>query len=247
MDLKLSTQWLGRNFLFYPSLDSTNTLTLKLARKNAPHGTVVWAREQTAGRGRGNKSWYSPSGTGLYFSLLLYPPMPLFTWPLLSLVTGVATAMTLEDKIGEFIELKWPNDIWVQGHKLGGILTENQGQAVVIGIGLNINQKIFPTELHQATSLFLVTQKLFRLEEVLADLLLYLERAYDAFFQGDNSFLKEWRRRNMLKNKKVTIRSVNKIITGRVFDIDDHGALILETEGKMCPIVSGEVLKMEQD
>ncbi|MCD6320243.1 MAG: biotin--[acetyl-CoA-carboxylase] ligase [Candidatus Desulfofervidaceae bacterium] len=246
VDLKLSTQWLGKNLLFYRCLDSTNNFTLKLARKKAPHGTVVWAREQTAGRGRGNKTWYSPPGTGLYFSILLYPPVPLFTWPLLSLVTGVAAAKALENKTGEAMGLKWPNDIWGHGHKLGGILTESQGQAVVIGIGLNINHDFFSPEFCQATSLFLLTQKHFVLEEVLADLLLHLERAYDAFFQGDKSFLSEWRKRNILKNKKVTIRTGDKITTGWVSDIDDQGALILEkAKGKTYAIVSGEVLKIE--
>lgn len=243
--LKLCTQWLGQNLLFYDCLDSTNNLALKLAKEKAPHGTVVWAREQTAGRGRGNHNWYSPPDAGLYFSMLLYPPVPLSTWPLLCLVSGVATATVLENKTGESIGLKWPNDIWAQGHKLGGILTETQEQAVVIGIGLNINHDFFPPEFAQATSLFLLTHRVFVLEELLADLLLQLEQAYDAFFNGDRSFLREWQKRNILKNKKVTIRAGNKTISGRAVDIDNSGALILEIRGKMCPIVSGEVLKME--
>jgi BirA family biotin operon repressor/biotin-[acetyl-CoA-carboxylase] ligase len=244
----MPTKWLGKEVFFYHKLNSTNTLAIKLSKMNMPHGTVIWAKKQLAGRGRGNKSWYSPKDNGLYFSIILYPPLPFSYWPLLSLVTAAAIAKSLEEISTVSLGLKWPNDIWAKGKKIGGILIETYKKAAIVGVGININQKKFPPYLKdRAISLFLLTNKEFVLENILTYLLLELERSYDLFFKKENIFLEEWQARNILKNRIIILKVENKILKGRVLDIDTKGALLLMDDKELHTIFSGEVLRIERD
>lgn len=149
---------------FAPITSSTNTDALAAARSGAPHGSVYFADEQTAGRGRGNHSWHSAAGEGLYVSVLLRPSIPVARLPLLPLAAGLAAADAIrtaasQSPTGLRIDLRWPNDLLIGPRKVGGILVEagkySEGLPhAVVGIGINVHQRVFAPDLATpATSL----------------------------------------------------------------------------------------------
>lgn len=167
---------------FSPVTGSTNSDAVKAARAGAPHGSVYFAEEQSAGRGRGTNAWHSAAGDGVYVSILLRPQMPTARLPLLPLAAGLAAADAIGTVAGLVTDLRWPNDILFGPRKAGGILveahTENRSVAyTVIGIGINVHQRSFPPDLAtQATSLDLETGRRIARQPLLAALLKSLER-----------------------------------------------------------------------
>ena len=152
---------IGANIVFLPKIDSTNNLAKEYAKSNAPEGLVIVADSQTGGRGRMGKSWYSPPKTGVYLSILLKPPLKTDQLSLITLVAGVSAIETINEFSHQSANLKWPNDILINGKKVCGLLCEmipNKENPcfLVIGIGINANQVAgqFPEDLNKtATSL----------------------------------------------------------------------------------------------
>jgi BirA family biotin operon repressor/biotin-[acetyl-CoA-carboxylase] ligase len=148
---------------FFPATDSTNTDALAAARSGAPNGSVYFADEQRAGRGRGDHEWHSAAGEGLYTSVLLRTPIPAARLPLLPLAVGLAAAEAIRSVAGLTIDLRWPNDLLVGPRKVGGILVESKisggaAEFIVVGIGINVHQRVFDSDLStSATSLDLET------------------------------------------------------------------------------------------
>ena len=144
---------------FFPSTGSTNSDALAAARNGAPHGSVFFADEQTAGRGRGDHRWHSAAGEGLYVSVLLRPTISVEHLPLIPLAAGLAAAQAIRSAADLDVELRWPNDLLIGNRKAGGILVESKTETgkvtfVVIGIGINVHQRDFDSELATpATSL----------------------------------------------------------------------------------------------
>ena len=134
---------------FSPVTDSTNTDALAAARSGAPHGSVYFADEQRAGRGRGDHAWHSAAGDGLYVSVLLRPPIPAARLPLLPLAAGLAAAEAIRAVAGLAVDLRWPNDLlhWsTQGRRHPGRIEDFRGGSVdfaVVGIGINVHQRVF--------------------------------------------------------------------------------------------------------
>ena len=150
---RLSTQWLGQTLYYFPVISSTQTEAHRLAQEGTPSGTVVVANAQEKGKGRFGRFWHSPSGTGLWFSFILRPTLPLNVMPQLTLLTAVAVLRGIKKVIDIPLTIKWPNDLLIDGKKVAGILTElkaetDQVHYVVMGIGLNVNQREddFPEE-----------------------------------------------------------------------------------------------------
>jgi BirA family biotin operon repressor/biotin-[acetyl-CoA-carboxylase] ligase len=156
----LGTLWLGRNWLHLPECASTNDEASQWARGGAPHGAVVVADCQTAGRGRQGRTWHAAPGESLCFSVVLRPTLPVRDLPPITLAVGVAVAETVT-RFAATPTLKWPNDVLIAGKKVAGILTETSSQGeradhVIVGIGVNLNVAAFPSELLPiATSLHL--------------------------------------------------------------------------------------------
>jgi BirA family transcriptional regulator, biotin operon repressor / biotin---[acetyl-CoA-carboxylase] ligase len=207
--------------------DSTNERARELAGAGAPHGTLVTAGEQTAGRGRQGRAWTSPPGSAVLMSVVLRD----FD-ELLPLAAAVATceAVPLDCRI------KWPNDVWADGRKLAGILAEARPQEgwAVLGIGLNVTTEEFPAELRDiATSL--------RLEGVEAEtetILAALVEALDRRLENDRAeILAAWRERDALKGRQVRWAGGEGIAAG----IDGSGALMVQTENGPVTLEAGEV------
>ncbi len=225
---------------------------MRWSAQDAPAGAVLTADEQTAGRGRLGRAWHSPAGASLYVSILLRPKLAPSALPPLTLLIGAVMAQTLGD-VGIACRLKWPNDIMLptaQGlRKAGGILVEmatSQGQIrhVVVGLGLNVSPLAFPPELRDvATSLGNVSETVPDRLHLLQRFLNHFEPAYEAFErQGAPYALDLWRPHAWL-GQLCRIERDALPLEGHAVDVDESGALILQTaDGKRHVVLSGEVI-----
>jgi BirA family biotin operon repressor/biotin-[acetyl-CoA-carboxylase] ligase len=233
----------------FETLNSTNDLAKELAARGAPEGTLVVAEAQTGGRGRLGRQWNSPPGLGLYASLVLRPPLPPLELPRITLTTAVAVVRALRRVAGVSPGIKWPNDLLLHGKKLAGILTEMETESdcirhVVVGLGLNVNNREFPPELAAgATSLTLATGGWFSRVKLLQAWLEEFDALYDRFLnQGFPEILAEWKVCAVTLGQEVTVRQGPREISGQALDVAPDGALLLRTaRGEIIRVTSGEI------
>ena len=206
-----------------------------------PEGAVALAEEQTAGRGRLGRSWDAPAGTSILVSTLLRPP-PGRNAAELTLVGGVAAAVAVEQATGLAAQVKWPNDVMLDRRKVAGGLAELKDHAVVLGIGINVNQErdqLPPEPRTPAASLRTVTGRTFDRAAILADLLLQLEHRYDAWREGGlDAVYEDLGARDFLRGRRVTVDGV----PGVAQMITREGKLAVETDSGALLVESGEVL-----
>ena len=246
----LTVRRFGRSILYHEITASTNMLAKSLASDGLQEGSVVVADAQTGGRGRMGRTWVSPSGVNLYFSLILRPGVPSIRVPQLTLLVAAAIHQALNSVVPGIAPLvKWPNDILINGRKVCGVLCEMQSEPdftnfVVVGIGINVNQSEIPPELQdRATSLFLETGRLVSRPELLASFLNYFEPLYDAWLlEEDLGFILPYLERySLLQSKQVTIDQLKRTVSGTVSGIARGGELMLDgADGKTILISSGE-------
>jgi BirA family biotin operon repressor/biotin-[acetyl-CoA-carboxylase] ligase len=248
----LNTKYIGRDLYVYREVTSTNTLARFLSMQDAENGTVIVSEKQTKAKGRSGKSWESPLG-GVWLSIILKPNADQSKFPLITLATGVAVAKTLE-KIGiENPEIKWPNDIMINGKKVCGILTEavttfNTIENVIIGVGIdaNINLSQFPEELQNGTTTLKEELGKEGNENHLIKIFLEeFEKISDIFNEERyEEILKEWRKRSYSIGKIVEVRKpFNKYFDAYVVGIGNDGALIVEKiDGTLEKVISGECI-----
>ena len=246
----LQTKILGLdpNFIYKNSVDSTNELAKKLAYQGAAEGTIVVAEEQTGGKGRLERNFFSPKGKSILFSMILRPQCMAKDAPKFTLMAAVAVARAFE-RLNLHTEIKWPNDIMYNERKLVGILTEMSAEIghvnyIVIGIGINVNfsREDFPESIREiAASLSEISGEELNRAVVLRVVLeefekLYIENNFDEVF-------KTWREYNNTLDKKVTVFSADTgdIFTGTAIDIDEDGALIVETDSGKKTVYAGDV------
>jgi BirA family transcriptional regulator, biotin operon repressor / biotin---[acetyl-CoA-carboxylase] ligase len=250
----LHTQVIGKKLTYFERLDSTSARLAVLAADGAAEGTVIIAEQQTAGHGRTGAAWYSPPGTGLYISVLLRPGLPLIRLSGLTLALGQSVAAAMEEAAGIAVQVKWPNDLFCNGRKCGGILAETKDDGdgeplVVAGIGINVNNDFLPLELcESATSLFLETgRSLFR-EGLLVALLTAIERDYFLFrAEGLAPFLEPLQARSYLAGKRIVLDGGGGVADGVATRYDSQGALLLINEkGETMRITSGTVLEVKE-
>jgi BirA family biotin operon repressor/biotin-[acetyl-CoA-carboxylase] ligase len=229
---------------------STNDVALELGHAGAPHGTVVIAEQQTAARGRMGRSWHSEKASGIYVSVLLRPALAPASAALLTLVAGLAVREAVVEQTGYEPDLRWPNDLLLEGRKIAGILTEMHAEPgqihfVVIGIGINVNHESFPAELAEvATSLRLVTGRTHSRLELLVKLLLQLEAYYNRFMSdGATGILKRFSQVSSYAcGKRVRIRTATESFTGTTDGLEPTGLLRVRRDGgRVEVVVSGEV------
>jgi BirA family biotin operon repressor/biotin-[acetyl-CoA-carboxylase] ligase len=211
--------------------DSTNERAKKLAAAGAPHGTLVTADEQTAGRGRQGRTWVAPAQSAVLMSLVLRELDDRF--PLAPLVAAVAVADACEALAPVSCQIKWPNDVWIERRKVAGILVEGRPAEdwAVLGIGLNVAPVEFPEELRSiATSLGLDGGVPLALGTVLDALAVWLGK-------GGDEVLAAWRERDALRGEPVRWADG----AGVAARIDDGGSLLVETEAGLVTLGAGEV------
>ncbi|MDE3188569.1 MAG: biotin--[acetyl-CoA-carboxylase] ligase [Acidobacteriota bacterium] len=226
---------------------STNTDALEASRAGAPHGSVYFADEQRAGRGRGDHSWQSAAGEGLYVSVLLRPTMPAARLPLLPLAAGLAAADAIHAASGLTADLRWPNDLLIGERKCGGILAESkiEGGAVafaVVGIGINVHQRSFgPGMATAATSLDLGAGRHISREALLVALLKSLERETPGLQEesaGTAIAARLERASTWIRGRRVDVHGP-QACTGVTAGLDEHGFLLVDTADGRVTVQTG--------
>jgi BirA family biotin operon repressor/biotin-[acetyl-CoA-carboxylase] ligase len=236
---------------FY-KIGSTNTAAMAAAVEGAPEGSVFLAEEQTAGRGRGAHTWHSAQSAGIYCSAVLRPALPPSEVLVLSLAAGLAVHAAIQQIDARVnVDLKWPNDLLIDGQKFCGILTEMTAEVtkvrhIVVGIGINVNQKGFPKDLaDQATSLRLATGTEWSRVELVGALLKLLHREYrDLVERADArpSILKRFTENSSwVQGKKVRIEENGTGFEGTTAGLDDRGFLQVRTPQGVQTVLSGTV------
>lgn len=255
IESQIKTKWLGHNVLYYDEIDSTNTEAKRRAEEGTPHGTLVVADMQNAGRGRRGRNWDSPHNQGIFFSILLRPQIEPVSAPMLTLVMAVAVARGIVKNTGLKAEIKWPNDVVVDGKKVVGILTEMSAQVdyvnhIVIGTGINVHQESLPEELaEKATSLDIELKKQGKTPDIsraqlLEEILEQFEDCYDIFLQTqDLSGLKEEYNECLVNiGRRVRILDPLGEFDGCALGINEHGSLLVKKDNdEITEISSGEV------
>jgi BirA family biotin operon repressor/biotin-[acetyl-CoA-carboxylase] ligase len=233
----LTTAGFGHVLHFHPRLDSTNRLLMDLALEGEAEGSLALAEEQSRGRGRWGRVWESPPAKSLLLSLLLRPPAALERAQLTA-VMGVA-AQRVASRYAPAARIKWPNDLWVEGRKLSGLLLEASADAVIVGLGLNVNQDAgdFSGEL-QAVSLKQCCGREISREGLLADVLLEMERLYIQWkVEGFDRIRRAWDEKACFIGEMVQAGAWR----GRVLGLDRDGGLLIENAQGIQSLHSGEV------
>jgi len=234
---------------FSTQTDSTNSDAQAAARSAAPHGSVFFADEQLAGRGRGDHAWRSAAGEGLYASVLLRPRIPALRLPLLPLAVGLAAAEAIQATAGLRVDLRWPNDLLIGPRKVGGILVEarNSGGAVdfaVVGIGINVHQREFEAGLSTpATSLDLETGNRVSRQELLVSLLKSLERELVGLADaaaGVTIPARVERASTWIRGRQVEVHGPQACI-GTTDGLDEHGFLRVRTANGLVTVQTGGI------
>jgi len=245
-DIKLNTNFIGRNFVYTDEVGSTNKtlLTTKEFRKN---GTVLLSEFQKNGRGRKDRTWVSTSGQNLTFSILLISNLSNKSINLLNLGSSLALAQTLENLFQLRVQLKWPNDVLINNKKISGILLEstskgNKIEKIVIGIGINVNQSSFQGEFNiPPTSVRLEFKQEASRERILSEFLNNFEQIFEASKNQSNKILNDWKSRCDMIGKNIAIMENNEKKFGIFEDIDENGYLLLQNNNKIEKISFGDV------
>lgn len=240
---------LGKLVHYLTTVDSTNNRAKDLARQGAPHGTLVVAEEQTAGRGRRGRDWFSEPHSGIFASLIIRPDLAAQRVPLLTLTVGIALAQALHSLGLPEAWLKWPNDVWVGRRKMAGILSELSGQAdhidwVVVGMGINTLQTGFPPELEmKATSFLKETGQRVNRAKLLAEILGNLEDLLPLLENPElGPLLDKWRSYDRLAGQEVQVITPGGAFCGLALGITADGALIVRSpDGQEQTVLAGDV------
>lgn len=244
-------QSLGNRIKLLTSVTSTQEEVRRLAEEGAPHGTLVVAEEQTAGRGRQGRRWYSPPGKGIWMSLLLRPDrQPVSIAPQLTLLTAVAVCRAVR-KFGVDAGIKWPNDVLVDGRKLCGILVESIAEDELIryaiaGIGIDVNLQLedIPQELlPRVTSVQIASGRRVERTELIGAVMMEMEQLYQLYTEkGFAPIAHLWEALSVTLGRRITMRTPDGEISGQATALAENGALLLlEDSGNTRMIFSGEV------
>ena len=241
----LNTQYIGKNILVFNVLDSTNTT----AKENShmPEGTVIVAKKQLKGRGRGDRKWHSDDYGALYFSLLLKPEIEPEELSRITLVAGLSVANAIEKVSGICAGIKWPNDILINSKKVSGILTElyvrDDKKCVILGIGINVENGQFPDEISDiATSVGLESGRKILKEDILKGFLEEFEKAYEIFLKyGFSAFKNDYEKKCVTLKRDIRVITPGEEYLAYAVGITDNGELICKRDGKDFNVSSGEV------
>lgn len=243
------TKWVGTEICYFDVTDSTNTQAKNLGEGDAPNGTLVVAGKQESGRGRRGRSFESPAGTGIFMTLLLRPEIEPQNASMLTLVSALAVAKGIEHMVDLPVQIKWPNDIVINGKKVCGILTEMSAQMdyvnyIVIGIGINVGNEEFPEEIKDvATSIYLESGKHVNRAMLIEKIWEEFEDYYELYekTQDLSSLVKEYDSYLVNRGQKVRVLDSKEPYEGKAMGITDRGELIVDTWEARRLVSAGEV------
>lgn len=244
------TNWAGCEIQYFDQIDSTNTKAKELAEKGYPSGTLVVADKQSAGKGRRGRSWESPSGSGIFMTLMIKPEINPNNASMLTLVAALAVARAISEVTKLNAQIKWPNDIVINGKKICGILTEMSAQFdyinhIVIGIGINVHNETFPEEInHIASSLMLESNGgHFHRADIIEKILEYFEVYYEQYLETEDlsKLVPEYNSLLVNMQKEVKVLDPKDPFEGKAMGITKSGELIVDTWESRKLVSSGEV------
>lgn len=250
LDACRKTEWLGRFILYAEEIDSTNDWAKKEAKAGAKHGLVTLADIQTKGRGRRGRQWMTEEGANIVMTVLLRPDFAPDRASMLTLVMGLSAAQAIESQVQLDVQIKWPNDVVIQGRKICGILTEMEviGSGidyVICGVGVNVNQSQFSDEIGSiATSLKKECGKDFERELLIAEILTRFEKNYESFCKTADltGLMEEYNRLLINKGRVVRVLEPGNEYMALSHGINEQGELLVELEdGKIECVYAGEV------
>jgi BirA family biotin operon repressor/biotin-[acetyl-CoA-carboxylase] ligase len=250
---RLKGSLFGKRFYHFFKTDSTNRIAMELGYSGEPEGAVVLAEEQTGGRGRAGRSWHSERGTGIYATLLLRPRLAPVHAPLLTMLAGISARSAIQAQTELRVELKWPNDLLLDGLKVGGILTEMHAEPslvrfVVIGIGINVNQEKFPAEISSlATSLRKVSGRTHSRLEILVRLLSQFESDYNRFLREGPPYVVErfQLESDFASGKRVRVETGMESYLGISSGLSPEGLLLVKKDdGRLMTVIAGDVTEV---
>ncbi|UKS30567.1 biotin--[acetyl-CoA-carboxylase] ligase [Paenibacillus sp. HWE-109] len=247
----LKTKVLGQKVHVYGAVDSTQTIAHALVASGAQEGTIVLAEEQTAGRGRMGRAWHSPSGKGIWMSIVLTPRVPVYFMPQLTLLSAVALCRSIQKVCQVEIGIKWPNDLLIKGKKVSGILLESSGEDerlkyVIAGIGISVNltTEDYPEALRNiATSLAIESGQVISRELLVQTFLLEFEELYALYMdKGFAPIRLLWEALSVTLKRPIRTSSPSGFIEGIADSLDDSGALtVITSSGEKVRIYSGDI------
>ncbi|MFB0527725.1 MAG: biotin--[acetyl-CoA-carboxylase] ligase [bacterium] len=243
---------IGRKIFRYVRVTSTQDKAKKFAERGLGEGTVITAETQTHGKGRLGRRWISPKG-GIWLSVILRPEITPMEVPKITMIGSLAVAKAIAELFRLEVKLKWPNDVLIRTFsgsefkKVCGVLTEmvsgvSQVNYVITGLGINVNNRILPTLRVTAISLKEAIGRNLPKQKLLRKVLEKFDKYYlDFTEQGMDPIMKEYKGMSAVLDKKVKIECADKIIEGKALDIDEYGALIVETKDGRKRVVAGDV------
>jgi len=253
-DPEIRTDRIGRTILVKGATESTNEDLWELGRQGAEEGTVVIAEMQRAGKGRKGRQWISPANRNLYMSVLLRPPFPPADAAMVTLMAGVVLCEALQEVFPLRPQIKWPNDLLLEGRKAAGILAEMEAEQesihfLILGIGVNLNmsREMFPEDLrYPATSVQLALGRPVERVPFVRCLLERLDRGYQQLLLDRGaSVLKDWNRYCAHREERLEVSTAKGTLRGRFRGLDEEGSMILESSaGKTEKVRAGDVVRV---
>lgn len=243
------TAWAGNEIFYFDIIDSTNARAKQLAEEGHPSGTLVVAEKQEAGRGRRGRTWESPTGNGIFMTLMIKPEINPNNASMLTLVAALAVSKAISNSTGRPAGIKWPNDIVMNGKKVCGILTEMSAQFdyvnhIVIGIGINVHNEVFPDEISQmATSIYLETGEHLNRAKLIEEVLEQFEAYYEIYLKTEDlsGLVKEYNSHLVNMHQNVRVLDPKEPFEGKAMGITPHGELIVDTWESRKLVSAGEV------
>ncbi|MCA9828026.1 MAG: biotin--[acetyl-CoA-carboxylase] ligase [Nitrosopumilus sp.] len=250
----LKTKTVGKRAYYFDTIDSTQNQALKMALDPANDGAVIVASKQTGGKGRSGRKWVSPKG-GIWISVILHPKFDITVATLFPIASALALSIAIEKTFSVTPELKWPNDLTVNGKKIAGILVDaslesNKIESIVLGVGINFNVNVKDIEKTlKGTPNFYGVASLseqrtdVRPIQLVQIFLEELEKTYKALNAGQiKKIISEWSKRSSTIGKDVELNAAGDKINGRAVRIDEDGALVVSDNGKTRRIIAGDII-----
>jgi BirA family biotin operon repressor/biotin-[acetyl-CoA-carboxylase] ligase len=248
----LNTKFLGKKVYYFNTIDTTQNFAMEIVTRNNMNGTIIIAKKQTGGRGRMKRRWKSPVG-GIWMSIIIHPKFDVSFTTLIPIAISLALCMAIEKTLKIKPELKWPNDVTLNGKKVAGVLVDasivsNEIEYMIIGVGINF--KIKPTELVNAIkktpNFYGVTTLVKKDVHSLPLLHQFLYELENVFQMIDSKHIKkivnQWTKRSSTIGKNVSIVTANGSINGKAIKIDNDGALIISKGKKIEKILVGDII-----
>jgi BirA family transcriptional regulator, biotin operon repressor / biotin---[acetyl-CoA-carboxylase] ligase len=245
---RLKTKIIGKEILHFKAIDSTNSYAKKIIVKNNPiEGTVIISEIQTKGKGRKNREWSSSKG-GLWFSIILFPPLSPQRAMYVTMAASIALVQAIFDICKIKAEIKWPNDILIQGKKVCGVLTEIDAEMdlihySIIGIGMNVNNILSDELTEKATTLQTEKNTIINRKDLLCSIFTHFDALYHHIKQQELSLIKEkWISSSNMIGKEVKVHGEKETIRGTVNGIDDQGCLLVQEKDGVIRVITGDIV-----